>query len=127
MLFKRKNKISQDEEDAQLQIEHEEFLNNLPADIRNAAEHTTNNRKELNASSKCGCYYCLSIFKPSEIVEWITPEDLDEFPMCPYCGIDSVFGDASGYPVTKDFLRKMNKHWFGGDGEAISTQIRSTD
>lgn len=118
--------MSQGEEDTQWQNEHKKFLSSLPTDIRNAAEHTTNNRKELGASSICGCYYCLSIFEPSEIVEWITPEDLDEFPMCPYCGIDSVFGDASGYPVTRDFLREMNKYWFDGDGEAISAQIKNT-
>jgi acetone carboxylase gamma subunit len=33
--------------------------------------------------------------------------------LCPYCGIDSVIGDKSGFPITKEFLEKMYQHWFG--------------
>ncbi len=32
--------------------------------------------------------------------------------ICPYCGIDSVIGESSGYPINKDFLEMMRKHWF---------------
>lgn len=121
MIFKRKK--SDEEELARDKLEHEAFLKSLPADIREAAKHTTNNRKELSKSDFAGCYYCLSIFKPALISEWITPKGLEEFPMCPYCGIDSIFGDASGYPVTRGFLQQMNKHWFGGDGKIIHSQM----
>ncbi len=31
---------------------------------------------------------------------------------CPFCHTDSVIGDASGFPITKDFLKKMKKRWF---------------
>lgn len=30
----------------------------------------------------------------------------------PYCHIDSVIGDTSGFPITPEFLREMNKRWF---------------
>ena len=83
--------------------------NFMPADIYGAAQHTANNKDEISRSSECGCYYCLSIFKPEQINEWVNDE---ECPLCPYCGIDSVFGDASGYPVAKEFLEQMNKYWF---------------
>ena len=33
--------------------------------------------------------------------------------ICPYCGMDSVIGESSGYPITKEFLQKMQEHWFG--------------
>jgi acetone carboxylase gamma subunit len=33
--------------------------------------------------------------------------------LCPECGIDSVIGDASGYPITEAFLGKMKTFWFG--------------
>jgi acetone carboxylase gamma subunit len=32
--------------------------------------------------------------------------------LCPRCEIDSVLGDASGYPITHDFLSKMRHYWF---------------
>jgi hypothetical protein len=36
----------------------------------------------------------------------------DGTALSPECGIDSVIGSASGYPVTLDFLRRMQEHWF---------------
>ena len=32
--------------------------------------------------------------------------------LCPKCGIDSVIGDNSGYPITTEFLQQMRKRWF---------------
>jgi len=61
----------------------------------------------------CGCFYCIKIFQPSEISDWIQDKE-DKTAVCPYCGIDSVIGDSSGYPITKDFLSKMNQYWFNG-------------
>jgi hypothetical protein len=52
----------------------------------------------------------LQIFAPSEIVEWIP--DSKGTAICPYCGIDSVIGESSGYPITKGFLEEMNRYWF---------------
>jgi len=78
-------------------------------------------RSAIETSDLCGCFYCLQIFPPSEIVEW-THEFEDKRPdeahppgvtaICPKCGIDSVIGSASGYPITEDFLRRMQDHWF---------------
>jgi hypothetical protein len=31
---------------------------------------------------------------------------------CPRCGIDSVIGSASGYPITREFLQTMKSYWF---------------
>lgn len=121
-----KSKVYSDDiedEEAQLLALHKEFLTKLPDDIKSAAEHTTNNRDELEKSKYAGCYYCLNIFKPIQIWEWIYEGTADEFPMCPRCGIDSVYGDASSYPVNREFLVKMNKYWFDGDGESINESI----
>ena len=69
------------------------------------------NHKQLMLDSKlCGCFYCLSIFPPEQIDFWI--DEYTGTAVCPYCRIDSVIGDASGYPVTVEFLKKMNGHWF---------------
>lgn len=47
---------------------------------------------------------------PSEITEWI--EDEGGTALCPYCGIESVIGENSGYPLTRDFLAEMHQYWF---------------
>jgi len=47
-------------------------------------------------------------------MEWIDDgvDESDKTAQCPYCGIDSVVGSKSGYPVTPEFLERMKKHWF---------------
>ena len=75
-----------------------------------AHEHCSNHRAEVEASEVAGCFYCCEMFAPSEIDEWI---DDGQCAMCPRCGIDSVIGDASGFPVAdKKFLNGMNEFWF---------------
>jgi hypothetical protein len=74
-----------------------------------AHKHSSLHRPELERSSIRGCSYCLSIFPPSEIVEWV---DDGQTAICPKCPVDSVIGSASGYPITKEFLQRMHDHWF---------------
>lgn len=82
----------------------------MPEDVIAAHSHCSGHREELEASKLCGCFYCLRIFPPNKIVEWI--DDPDETAMCPFCGIDSVIGDKSGYPLTEKFLSRMYRYWF---------------
>lgn len=72
-------------------------------------------KTEILNSDICGCFHCLEIFFPEEIKEWTDQdfEDKEVTALCPKCVIDSVIGSASGFPITKDFLSKMQKHWFG--------------
>lgn len=74
-----------------------------------AHDRSSYHRDEILASEQCGCFYCGEIFAPSNIMGWI---DDEQTAMCPFCGIDSVIGSKSGYPVTADFLDKMNEYWF---------------
>ena len=76
-----------------------------------AHQFSVNNRKQLEQSSVCGCFYCRKIFNPNEITEWI-PEKSGT-ALCPYCGIDSVIGDASGFQITEQLLKDMSQYWFG--------------
>ena len=76
-----------------------------------AHQFSVNNRKQLEQSSVCGCFYCRKIFNPNEITEWI-PEKSGT-ALCPYCGIDSVIGESSGFPIAEQFLNKMKQYWFG--------------
>ena len=71
---------------------------------------SSNHRAELQKDTLCGCFYCLRIFNPIEIKEWI--QDDKETAICPYCGVDSVIGEHSGFPITAEFLSKMKEYWF---------------
>lgn len=74
--------------------------------LKSAYTHSFNNKNELVKSKICGCFGCGKIFKSSEIKSWIQDENLTG--LCPYCNIDSLIGDASGYPITEEFLKEMN-------------------
>lgn len=79
-------------------------------DYIDAHKFSINNKEQLLKDKKCGCFYCLKIFDPKEITDWLT--DSVGTAICPYCSIDSIIGEYSGYPVTKEFLKKMHKYWF---------------
>ena len=81
------------------------------ADHIKAHDYSDNHRASLEKDSLCGCFYCIKIFSPTLIKEWIPDEN--GTAMCPYCGIDSIIGESSGYLITEDFLSEMNKYWFG--------------
>jgi hypothetical protein len=81
----------------------------MKEDLTTAHKHCRLHRDELNLSDVCGCFYCGSIFSPSEIIEWI---DDDQTAMCPKCPVDSVIGSASGYPITPEFLQRMHDRYF---------------
>ena len=68
------------------------------------------NREQLGKSKSCGCFYCGKIFTPDKITEWVN--EGCGTALCPYCGIDSVIGNASGYHITEELMRKMHERWF---------------
>jgi hypothetical protein len=79
-----------------------------------AHKHCRSHRPQIEASETCGCFYCLAIFPPAEIEEWLAepPHLGGETAFCPRCSIDSVIGSTAGYPITREFLQQMNAHWF---------------
>ena len=79
--------------------------------VHNAARF---NRDTLAQDGKCGCFYCLKVFFPSEIEEWCPEvEDGEEVTaICPHCGVDSVIGESYRFPITQEFLRAMHERWF---------------
>ncbi len=92
-------------------------------DLLAAHAHAANNRAEIEASSLCGCFHCLAIFRPAEIIAWsgggwdafgsAAPAGASdgETALCPRCGSESVLGDKSGFPITPQFLTRMNEAW----------------
>lgn len=83
-------------------------------DYIEAHKYSSNHRMNVLSSQKCGCFYCLKTFKPGEILDWIdeNEEGIGQTTLCPNCGIDSVIGSDSGFPITSDFLGKMKRYWF---------------
>jgi hypothetical protein len=79
-----------------------------------AHSHSINHRTEILQSEVCGCFYCLSIYPPGAIDEWCDEDvhDVGNTALCPRCGVDSVIGSASGYPITAEFLDGMKTRWF---------------
>lgn len=73
------------------------------------------NMKDLKNDTLCGCFYCLEIYNPKEIVEFVEEDNGEKTAICPYCGVDSVLGKSSGYPINKQFLGMMFKQWFGNE------------
>ena len=86
--------------------EHKRKISKFPEDIRIAHEHCSYHRDEFEGSEVCGCFYCCSIFQPGEIKDWIdeNSEGIGQCALCPHCGIDSIIGSLSGYPIEKKFL-----------------------
>lgn len=66
-------------------------------------------KKVIKNSKKCGCYYCLSVFKKEEITEYI---DKGETALCPKCNIDSVIGNNKTIVKFNEFLQKLHVHYF---------------
>jgi hypothetical protein len=101
--------------------------------ISELVTHSFENRAEIETSTKCGCFYCFKIFKPSEIEYWSDSDDpKDEDPgglitdssiykgktaICPNCEYDSVIGNSSGTDITKSTLKELNAYWHRGKTE----------
>ncbi|WP_082478895.1 MULTISPECIES: cytoplasmic protein [unclassified Methylobacterium] len=80
--------------------------------LRSVHKHSARHAEEVTSSVACGCFFCLAVFLPDEIRDWLPRE---ETALCPRCNIDAVIGDRSGLPA-KDiaFLKAMHDEWFEG-------------
>lgn len=81
-------------------------------DAKKAHKHSIRHYEEIQRSIKCGCFHCCRIFEAEEVRQWVEETDGGVTGLCPFCGIDSIIGDASGYPIVKGFLRKMERAFF---------------
>ena len=96
------------------QDEHKARTAQFPVAIREAHTHSADHRAEIEASDICGCFYCRITFKPRDITVWIDSNNrgIGQTALCPGCGIDSVIGSRSGFPITAEFLGEMRRYWF---------------
>ena len=77
-------------------------------ELKRAHKHSIYHHQQIK-NSRCGCFYCLKTFEYSDIHEWT---DNDTTALCPICGIDTVIGDTSGFPIHQEFLQAMHKYYF---------------
>lgn len=79
-----------------------------------AHKHSIFNQDEISKSLLCSCFYCLQSFNSNEILEWVDNDNPSgKSALCPKCGIDSVLGDSSSFPINDDtFLKEMYSYWF---------------
>lgn len=80
-------------------------------DIIEAHRYSINQSKIIK-DKKCGCFYCLKIFSPKEVADWI--EDTSPYCNCDsiLLSIDAIIGESSCFPITEEFLLKMKNYWF---------------
>lgn len=93
---------------------HKSRIAKYPEAIREAHKHSSSHRKVIEESDICGCFYCCSTFSPDEIKDWVDENNdgIGQCALCPRCGIDSVIGSFSGFPINEEFLKEMNHYWF---------------
>ena len=77
-----------------------------------ARKRSQDNRAEVFASARCGCFHCGSTYAARAVDQWYSSRH-EATALCPECGIDAVLGDASGYPLTEAFLGGMRLRWYG--------------
>lgn len=90
------------------------------SDLLQAHRHSIDNRSSVEASTVCGCFYCMHIFRPEDITAWVgldlsrfnDPNANADTAVCPRCGSESVIGNRSGYEITAHFLSQMHEAWF---------------
>ena len=89
------------------------------ADLESIHKYSSRHRDRVIASSRCGCFYCLEMFAPTEISDWVDGPDPDDSmidgttALCPRCGIDAVLPDGiPGVSLDSALLKAMHTHWF---------------
>jgi len=86
----------------------------MDPDLEAAHRYCASHRAAVSASERCGCFYCLATFAPSEILDWVDEDanGVGQTALCPRCGIDSVLPSSSGLSIEPEFLRRMRAYWF---------------
>ena len=93
-------------------------MKSINNDLNEAHKHSAHHREEILAGEKSGCFYCMETFTAKDIKEWIDGDQtgIGQTALCPRCGVDSILGERSGFPITKEFLSEMRKFWFDDTG-----------
>jgi len=91
-------------------------------DLQRIHDQSGWHEEAVRRSACCGCFHCLSIFAPAEIVEWTdeppgSPRGAGRTAICPRCGVDAVLPASDEVEITAELLSAMNARWFGDINE----------
>ena len=88
------------------------------ADLKAIHRYCIRHRDQIERSATCGCFYCLAMFPPAEILDWVDGPldaglDAGVTALCPRCGIDSVLPDnVPNAPLSPELLAAMQRFAF---------------
>lgn len=89
-----------------------------PADLQSIHRFSSGHRAQLAASQQAGCFYCLALFPPAEIRDWVdggakagAASDAGVTALCPRCGIDAVLPSAA-VSLDAELLSALRRFWF---------------
>lgn len=83
-------------------------------DLIDAHSYTRENAYSLFLKQECVCIYCKKRFDSSQIIEQTILHGGSS--LCPYCEIDSVIGEISGYDLNDKFIEVMYEYFFNNNG-----------
>jgi hypothetical protein len=88
------------------------------AELESIHRFSGRNRDVLATRERAGCFYCASLFAPSEITDWVDGPQVETgdtadgvTALCPCCGIDAVLPSAS-VRLSSELLTEMRACWF---------------
>jgi hypothetical protein len=90
-------------------------------DLYDAHDYTSENAYSLFIKQECVCIYCKERFNSSEIIDHTFSSG--GVSLCPYCGIDSVIGEISGYDLSDLFIEVMYEFFFN-NSDNISNHLK---
>lgn len=63
---------------------------------------------------QCGCFHCGQIYSSEELDDtcFMTERSGKTTAFCPYCGVDAVLCEDSGFPITREFVAAMCRKYF---------------
>lgn len=99
-------------------------------DLIRAHKFSINNRNQIQNTNRCGCFFCKTIFSTTEFEDddWIYgPGEELGTAICPYCMVDSIIFENSGYPITEEFMDAMYEFWFDSVDSDIYKEVEGAN
>ena len=83
-------------------------------DLEDASIWAQKNKNEIDrallSGRICGCFRCLSLLSPADIVDYLPEDPLTA--ICPKCFVDAIIVDSELHPVSVRFLMACRSRHF---------------
>mgnify|MGYP000135602685 CR=1 FL=1 len=88
-------------------------------EMKVAHNFTHNNFSLLQEKQNCRCIYCLQEFISMDIIDFT----LNDTALYPFCGLDAVIGEKSGFKIDKEEAELFYDYFFNSGEGQISNHI----